>query len=198
MRYPDGHKAEIRERVLEAAARQVRERGLHSISLNSVMADAGLTHGSFYAHFPSKENFLSEVIEVMFATSPASILRDISARHEACLSDFVDYYLSIEHRDSLDTGCPLPVLAADAPRLSTSLRSRLSKGVSGMVDLVEGHLQALGRDNSRDVASSAVAEVVGAMVLARTFPVGTSSENVLANSRHQVRQRLGLSSTMTP
>jgi len=57
MPYSKQHKQETRERILRTAARALRESGLHGHGaiISELMAQAGLTHGGFYAHFPSKD-----------------------------------------------------------------------------------------------------------------------------------------------
>src|ERR1700760_1878198 len=44
------------DRILNAAARRIREEGLDGAAIVPVMADAGLTHGAFYSHFANKED----------------------------------------------------------------------------------------------------------------------------------------------
>jgi len=48
------HKAESRNRILQAAGARLRVEGLAGAGVAKVMRDAGLTHGAFYAHFASK------------------------------------------------------------------------------------------------------------------------------------------------
>src|SRR5262245_44793836 len=50
------NKRESLDRILDAAARRIREEGLDGAAIVPVMRDAGLTHGAFYSHFSSKED----------------------------------------------------------------------------------------------------------------------------------------------
>jgi TetR/AcrR family transcriptional repressor of nem operon len=52
-------KAENRERIVAEAARQVRRRGLESLSVGGLMKSVGLTHGGFYGHFESRSALLA-------------------------------------------------------------------------------------------------------------------------------------------
>src|SRR5258706_13634098 len=52
--------AASRERILDAAARRFRERGLDGIGVADLMKDAGFTHGGVYAHFDSKEDLMAQ------------------------------------------------------------------------------------------------------------------------------------------
>ena len=64
MRYEKGHKQETRRRVIETAAHRFRRHGIESTGVAALMAEAGLTHGGFYAHFPSKEDLAVEAVDV--------------------------------------------------------------------------------------------------------------------------------------
>ncbi|MCD9032479.1 TetR/AcrR family transcriptional regulator [Luteimonas sp. Y-2-2-4F] len=192
MRYSPDQKQATRDRVLEAAAKHVRERGPARLALARVMADAGLTHGGFYAHFRSKDDFLRATVERMFADSPFAMLRDEGQAPSDALARFVDYYLSPGHRDTREGGCPLPFLAADAPRLPADVRERLAGGARTMTAHVARHLAALGRSDAEREASSCVAEVIGAMVLARAELDRPRSDAMLARSRSAILRRLAL------
>ena len=56
MRYGKEHKEETHKKVVEAASRRFRKDGIEATGVVDLMADVGLTHGGFYAHFSSKEN----------------------------------------------------------------------------------------------------------------------------------------------
>ena len=62
MRYDETHKQETRKRVVKAAAAAVRARGPDGVSVSEIMGEVGLTHGGFYAHFPSKDALLAEAV----------------------------------------------------------------------------------------------------------------------------------------
>lgn len=193
MRYGVEHKQQTRERVLRAAAKQMRERGPHGVALASVMSEVGLTHGGFYAHFKSKDAFLAATVEQMFDDSPAPMLRgkDDQTAHET-LSNFVDFYLSQEHRDKHGACCPLPFLCADAPRLHDDLQRRIAQGVAGMIKLVERHLGTLGHLDPENMASAIVSQIIGAVILARAEPDLERSNALLARTRLMVRLTIGL------
>src|SRR5436309_15696808 len=51
------------DRIVEAAARAIRRSGYDGTGVADIMKDAGLTHGGFYAHFPSREAMLAEAAD---------------------------------------------------------------------------------------------------------------------------------------
>ena len=48
------------QRILSVAARAIRRSGYAGTGVADIMKEAGLTHGAFYAHFPSREAMLAE------------------------------------------------------------------------------------------------------------------------------------------
>ena len=100
MRYSSDHKAETRERVLKEAANEIRAKGPDNVAVSGIMARAGLTHGGFYAHFPSKDALVKEAIGTMFADARArSDKIDADGDPRDVLRAYVDFYLSPAHRD---------------------------------------------------------------------------------------------------
>ncbi|HJU39167.1 MAG TPA: TetR/AcrR family transcriptional regulator, partial [Tahibacter sp.] len=69
MRYDAEHKLRTREKVVKAAAKAIRAKGPDGVGIAEVMAEVGLTHGGFYAHFPNKETLVAAAIDEAFAQS---------------------------------------------------------------------------------------------------------------------------------
>src|SRR5271166_1781250 len=113
MRYPTGYKRQTNERILRAAGRLFRKQGYAATGVDAVMKSAGLTAGAFYSHFRSKEDLLAEVLDTVFRESKDDRPKELSKlRGHAWLRAFASFYLSKEHRDAADRGCPMPALAA--------------------------------------------------------------------------------------
>jgi TetR/AcrR family transcriptional repressor of nem operon len=66
MRYSDTRKEETRKKIVRAAAAAVRARGPDMVGVAEVMAEVGLTHGGFYAHFPNKEALIAAAVGEAF------------------------------------------------------------------------------------------------------------------------------------
>jgi TetR/AcrR family transcriptional repressor of nem operon len=193
MRYDAEHKAQTRQRVLKAAARAIRADGPHRIGVAGVMAEAGLTHGGFYAHFASKDDLVAAAIGRMFEESGRRLARETEGRGpREALARYVDFYLSAEHRDARGAGCPLPYLNADAPRLDAASRARFAQGVADLTDRLSGLLEETGAPDPKTTAGSLLAELVGALALARADPTPPRSDAILGGSRAAIKARLGL------
>jgi TetR/AcrR family transcriptional repressor of nem operon len=193
MRYDAEHKQKTREKVLDAAAEAIRLEGPHKVGVAGVMAKAGLTHGGFYAHFESKDELVACAIGHMFDTSARRRLDSYQGKPPAeALNAYLDFYLSEAHRDARTTGCAMPALAADLPRLPTASQDAFAAGVRRLTGRLAGLIADMGQANAEDLASSMVAEMVGALSLARAEPDRARSDLMLERSRRVLKQRLNL------
>jgi TetR/AcrR family transcriptional repressor of nem operon len=156
-----------------------------------MMAKAGLTHGGFYAHFASKDDLVVAAMSQMFDEASAKFDRLTQGKPPAAaLRAYIDFYLSRQHRDARDTGCPLPSLSADLPRLGIAARQQFAAGVAGLTARLAGLLSALGCPDGKMLASSALAEMVGALSLARGVADPKQSDAILKASRDALKHRL--------
>ncbi|WP_350015855.1 TetR/AcrR family transcriptional regulator [Rhodanobacter sp. IGA1.0] len=193
MRYDTEHKQKTRELVLQAAARAIRSDGPDRVGVAGVMAEAGLTHGGFYAHFKSKDELVAAAIGQMFAQASARLEHETAERDPAeGLAAYVDFYLSKKHRDARGFGCPMAALASDVPRLSGPAREQFALGVQQSTARLADKLSALGHAEPEAAARSMIAELIGALSLARIEPDAKRSDAILAASRAQLKQRFGM------
>src|SRR5437660_8059183 len=86
------------DRIVEAAARAIRRSGYNGTGVADIMKDAGLTHGGFYAHFPSREAMLAEAAD-RAGGEAAAMLAQIAATVPAdrVLPAMMEAYLSKAH-----------------------------------------------------------------------------------------------------
>ena len=183
MRYTDGHKATTRKRVLKEAAREIRAKGPDNFAVAGVMARAGLTHGGFYAHFPSKEALVAEAIGTMFEDARGRVAEiDADGDPRAALRGYIDFYLAREHRDARDRGCPLPALSGDLARSAVGARERFGLGISRLTERLATALAGIGEAEPVSAASAMLSQLVGAVVLARAVD-GAASDALLDAAR---------------
>src|SRR5215218_6800201 len=116
MRYGKDQKQATRRRILEAAGRRFKQDGIDGSGVATLMSDAGLTNGAFYAHFESKEDLVANVLADQLRAQRHSF--DDQLSHRAGLEAFVRSYLSPEHRDQLAGGCPSAALLDEIARRS--------------------------------------------------------------------------------
>lgn len=193
MRYPAEHKQQTRERVLRAAARAIRADGPQRVGVAGVMREAGLTHGGFYAHFASKDELVAAAVGQMFEDALAYWRRIAQGRRDtAALHAYIDGYLSMAHRDAPARGCPIASLSSDLPRLAPDARAAFADGTQRLAAALAQPLRRLGHDDAEALARSLLAELVGALALARCEPDPDRAAAHLDASRRQVLGRLNL------
>src|SRR5436190_2254186 len=121
----NSRKEDTHERILEVAARVLRRDGYAGVRVADVMKEAGLTHGGFYAHFPSRDALLVEALGRAGRESAGMVKRAADARRGKGVSPFrslVETYLADRHLATLETGCPVAALGSDMPRQSLAVR----------------------------------------------------------------------------
>jgi TetR/AcrR family transcriptional repressor of nem operon len=193
MRYKAEHKEQTRERVLKEAAREIRAKGPAGIGVAGIMARAGLTHGGFYAHFPSKDALVEAALDTMFQdvrSKFAETTGEVDPRR--ALRDYVDFYLSPSHRDARERGCPLPALSGDLARSDAGARDRFGQGVDALMNRIKTLLAGIGVDAPDSAAASLMSEMVGAVTLARAVGSREQSDRLLASARSSIFARFGL------
>ena len=189
MRYSDTHKEETRRKVVRAAATAVRAKGPEGVGVAEIMAEAGLTHGGFYAHFPNKEALVVAAIEEAFGQSARRFARMLDGMDGAqSLSAFVDAYVSPAHRDNPAGGCPIATLSSDLPRQGPPVREAYERGVRALIGRLEGWLP----EDRRHLAPSLLAEMAGAVSLSRAISDDADAATLLADARSSLKTRMGI------
>ena len=156
------------ERIVQAAARAIRRSGYDGTGVADIMKEAGLTHGAFYAHFASREAMLAEAADRAGAESNAFAASVIAAApHEQALQALMQTYLSKEHLEGIETGCPVAALGSEMPRQSPEVRRAATRRIKEMIDLVARQSPDWGQPAAHERALVTVATMVGALLLAR-------------------------------
>ena len=113
MGHSQAEKAQSRERILAEAARQIREGGLESVSVGTLMKSVNLTHGGFYGHFDSRSDLIAHALKRALVDSHAASKLSSDAERPRSFTTMVKRYLSGSHRDSKGSGCAIASLAAE-------------------------------------------------------------------------------------
>jgi len=167
------------------AARALRREGYAGVRVADVMKEAGLTHGGFYAHFPSREALLVEALARAGRDSAAAVARAAESRRGKGASAFralVEAYLSDRHLATPETGCPVAALGSDMPRQSLALRQASALRVGRLIETVRETLPGA----SRSTATVVAATMVGTLQLARALGDNQEGRAALAAAREAV------------
>jgi TetR/AcrR family transcriptional regulator, transcriptional repressor for nem operon len=194
MRYADDHKQQTHERLVTEAAAMLRAEGPERMSVATLMAKLGLTHGGFYAHFHSKDALIAEAIDATFdQTSVRFVKRVEGLSPTEALGVHIDSYLSTLHQDGAADGCPLPAIAADVARLGPLAKARFGAGLKRLHTRIASLFESLGYapDEAKELAVSLYSELAGAVSLSRAVDPEQGRE-IRMNTRAALRKRFGL------
>jgi TetR/AcrR family transcriptional repressor of nem operon len=116
-----------RERLLQAAFREVYRWGFQTAGLDTILASTGVTKGALYYHFENKEALGYAIVEEVIAGN----LRDRWLRPLQRGEDPIDALIGIVRSTSVRpevvrVGCPLNNLAVEMSALDEGFRKRLA------------------------------------------------------------------------
>jgi TetR/AcrR family transcriptional repressor of nem operon len=180
---------ENRAALVQAAARLFREHGIDGVGVAEISKKAGLTHGALYAQFPSKEALAAEAFASGLKPGLEKLTADPAGR-PATLTEFLDDYLSLEHRDNLAAGCPMSASASEIARQDKIVCERFTEGFEQLVALIEPSLgeSAAGVDRHQR-ALAMMAAMIGGVAASRAV---AKVDPKLANQiLRAVRQMVG-------
>jgi TetR/AcrR family transcriptional repressor of nem operon len=155
-----------RAHVVETASTLFREHGYDGVGVADLMAAAGFTHGGFYKQFGSKADLIAE-------STACGIAQTIAMSDGVGPVEFVQRYLSREHRDSRATGCTMAALGGDTARQPEAVRVAFAAGVEDLVAALtrqRAASDAADAGQARARTLDALAHAVGAIVMSRACP----------------------------
>jgi TetR/AcrR family transcriptional repressor of nem operon len=179
MRYPDGHKQAVRERIVQAASAALRQHGLSGVSIPALMKQAGLTHGAFYAHFADRDELVAEAVR-----RAADGTADKVFAAGLPLRGTLERYLSPAHLGHPEDGCVIAALGTDGPRQPAGVRRSFADVARGFLGLVDRKLHPKGGARQpSDRALACAAMMVGAVVLGRLVDDPALAARILSAAR---------------
>jgi TetR/AcrR family transcriptional regulator, transcriptional repressor for nem operon len=173
--------AQTKARILAAAAKMVRERGIGATSVADVMQAAGMTNGGFYRHFRSKDEMIAMAIRAAFDEIADRFDRRLSVDGaEAAIGAYIGQYLSEGHIEHPGIGCPVAAVGADAGRCDGAFADEFIAGAERLIErLCAGSAGGAANAKERAKAIRLMAMLAGAVVIARAAGPGTMRNEVI-------------------
>jgi AcrR family transcriptional regulator len=113
------------------------------VTIDQVMANAGLTRGGFYAHFKNKEDLFVATVDSGINLLSEPILSRLRRAEKFGLdwtTAFADLYLSNQHLNHPGKGCALPTLSTEVARSGERAQKAFSKVIRGACGRLAGKL----------------------------------------------------------
>ena len=193
-RYPSKHKSDTRERILTAADRVIKDRGIDKASVDAVMRGADLTVGGFYAHFESKHELAREALLFGLERSMERLLTSLDsiADGRIWLKTLIHNYLHQTDRGSLGGACPLTVMLPEIARGGPDFQRPFGERTGALLDRVASRFPEVAGRSRREVATFVFASCAGAISLARAIEAPRARERVIAATEAMLTHALGL------
>jgi len=189
MRVSQAEKEKSHQRILDSAARLIRERGVDGAGVAEVMKDAGMTAGGFYRHFSSKDELVGAALEAAFTQSLDRLVEaDDPGQAAEAVADFERFYLSATHVDNPGYGCPIAALAGEL-KSSPPLKTPMTAGIEATIDRLAAGLTGSPAER-RSQAATHIAMMAGAVMIARSSEPAVGQFVIDA-----VRHQLGINTT---
>lgn len=181
MPYTKQHKAKSRQRILASAYKLFSTKGYENVSINEIMADAGLTRGAFYAHFNNKSKLYHEAI--IYAAESSEIMRRKPDKIDAqtWIQRLLRGYL---HKNNVTNtcGCPLASLVTDVVVREPEVRNAYTRTYKGMNNLIKKYTDSFSGCNS-DTILATTSMIIGGLAIARALDDSDLSERLLESCR---------------
>jgi len=181
-RYGKEHKQATRRRIIQTAGRRLKRDGIDGSGIATLMADAGLTNGAFYAHFASKEDLVATAVADQLRAQRASI--SALAPNRVGVEQYVRAYLSVQHRDNPDDGCPSAALLDEIGRCTNPTKQAYTDGLLVVIDDIAARLAPDNPPSARANTLSVFALMVGTLQLSRALADRQLADEVLEQGIH--------------
>jgi TetR/AcrR family transcriptional regulator, transcriptional repressor for nem operon len=139
---------ESKAKLLDAALRVIRTKGYSATTIDDVCATAGLTKGSFFHHFKSKDELalaatahFAAMADGIFASAPYRTLSDPRER----VIGYVKFRKAILTGELPEFTCLLGTLVQEAYETHPAIREACDKYISAHAALVEADIAAAKR-----------------------------------------------------
>jgi TetR/AcrR family transcriptional regulator, transcriptional repressor for nem operon len=189
VRYGTEHKQATRQRIIETAGRRLKRDGIDGSGIATLMADAGLTNGAFYAHFASKEDLVATAVADQLREQRASFSERVPGR--AGVEQYVREHLSVQHRDNPGDGCPSAALLDEIGRCTDATKRAYTDGLLAVIDDITTRMAPDDPPPARATTLSVFALMIGTLQLSRAVADTQLADEILEQGLQNALTLLG-------
>jgi AcrR family transcriptional regulator len=189
VRYGTEQKQATRRRIIESAGRRFKQDGIDGSGIATLMKDAGLTNGAFYAHFASKDDLVATTVADQLHGQSLTFSAQVD---HAGIELLLREYLSAQHRDNPQDGCPSAALLDEIGRSPEATKQAYTDGLLAVLDDIAARLAPDDPRSMRVTILGIFAMMVGTMQLARALADRQLSDAVLEQGIRNVLTLLGV------
>ncbi len=160
-------KEATRQQIVTEASKLIRQNGIAGLKVADVMAQAGLTHGAFYAHFADKNELIEAAFHEAFDHRENWIGSAQKRPTEDRLPHLLNTYLTPKHRDTPEQGCAFAALAREFAQAGGNFPKTFEEELGISIQRLIELLSKEDSDDARATAMGVLSLCVGGMVLSR-------------------------------
>lgn len=179
---------ENRALILQTATDQFRENGIDGVGVADLMKAAGMSLGSFYGYFESKDHLVAETYAKAVGATKDMMVGFLSQIDANAYMKMVSQYLSPDHRDNLRRGCVLAALGSEVSHQSNAVRHAVTDELRILFDETAKHLPGRTGKQRQDLAIATLASLVGGLILSRMVDDPALSKQVLDAVKGSMKQ----------
>ncbi len=149
---------ESKAKLLDAAVHVIRAKGFVAATVDDICLAAGVTKGSFFHHFKSKDDlgvsaagYFSKNAKDLFAAAPYHLANDPLER----LLGYVDFRISLLHGETAEYTCLLGTMVQETYATHPGIRTACDAGMSAHVAELTKDIEAAKQLYAPDAGFSA-------------------------------------------
>lgn len=192
---------ESKMRLLDATLKVVRTKGYSATRIEDVCAEAGLTKGSFFHHFKSKEDLAlaaaahwDAISVAAFASAPYHSVADPVSR----LIAYVEFRKAILTGDLPDFTCFAGTIIQEAYRTHPDVSAACARSIDGQARALEAYIREAMRDHGirgswtpESLALHILAVIHGGFILAKAHESAAVAVDCLDHLRRYIELLFG-------
>lgn len=163
MRYKPEYKQQKRQELLNITGQIAKKDGFAATGVDGFMKAAGVTSGTFYSHFSSKQELLKALIKHELQHSFDMWQNNPHDNAQDWIEFELDRYLTPAHVQHPEQGCSLPTLSSEIARADQDTKLVYE------TELLRGHALFSAHLASEEKAWAMMSQLVGAVLIARAM-----------------------------
>lgn len=176
-----------RQHIIDAAMRQFEKRGFGGASVDDICAEAAISKGALYTHFPSKEAIMLALIG-----QRADVYREIAA---STLAELEDLIFDLMLRGLSYTDSRLEMEAVTIGASNDAVRAALVANATQWENRIREVIEQLARDGKVELVNGV--DAAEATIMIHTYVLGRLSHQIYKTENLDVEARRGLAITMS-
>jgi AcrR family transcriptional regulator len=159
-----------RKRIIESARLLFSRQGFDAVSIDDVMAHAGLTRGGFYRHFSTKADLYAEALGIAVQSPPDARGTGPDCTDSDIARRLIRTYLSQHHLEDVDPACPVVPVPSGVARSDPTVRRVFQEAFYEVTNVFVRSFESRPADGATlDRALAMAALCVGGLAVARAI-----------------------------